>query len=60
MRKSDGMNLSKKVVRRLRIEENILNQCRAYYPDISLDKLISNLLENEIRRKQKKRLRLPF
>lgn len=54
------MNISKKVVRRVRIEENLLEQCRAYYPDISLDKLITNLLENEIRRKQKKRLRIRF
>lgn len=54
------MKFSKKVVRRVRIEENILDQCRAYYPEISIDKLISNLLENEIRRKQKKRLRPPF
>jgi hypothetical protein len=54
------MKTDQKVVRRVRIEQNILDQCRTYFPDATLQKLIVNALENEIRRKQKKRLTTPF
>jgi post-segregation antitoxin (ccd killing protein) len=54
------MKTSQKVVRRVRIKEILLDQCRAYYPDISIDNLINICIENEIRRKRKKRLRIPF
>jgi post-segregation antitoxin (ccd killing protein) len=54
------METSQKVVRRIRISQNTLDQCRAYFPGLTIDKLVENALENEIRRKQKKRLINPF
>lgn len=54
------MEASKKVVRRVRIDQNTLDQCRAYFPGSTLQLLIENALENEIRRKLKKRLINPF
>jgi len=49
-----------KVVRRVRISQKLLNECREYFSGITLQKLIENSLENEIRRKQKKRLTTLF
>lgn len=54
------MEKVKKVVRRIRIEQNLFDQCRAYFPGFTFTKLIQLALENEIRRKQKKRLVSPF
>lgn len=54
------MEESQKVVRRVRIDRKVLDTCRSYHPGVSLDRLIAFALENEIRRKQKKRLKIPF
>jgi post-segregation antitoxin (ccd killing protein) len=47
-------------VRRIRISEKQLEAYRAYFCDISFQKFVDMAIDNEIRRKQKKRLRLLF
>lgn len=46
--------------RRLKFSEDTLEFHRAYFPDLSLQKFIDNCIENEKRRKFKKRLITPF
>lgn len=55
-----GMENQQKHVRRIRFSEKLLDDCRTYFPGITIQRLVENALENEIRRKQKKRLILPF
>jgi hypothetical protein len=54
------MEKNQKVVRRIRIDQKTIDVCRDYFPGYTLQKLIENSLKNEIRRRQKKRLRNPF
>ena len=49
-----------KVVKRLRFTEDIINFHRDYFSDISFQRFVENAVENEIRRKKKKRLIKPF
>jgi hypothetical protein len=54
------MKTQENPIRRIRITEKQLEAYRAYYPDISFQKFVDMAIDNEIRRKQKKRLRSPF
>lgn len=54
------MKNDEKMVRRVRIDIKTLEDCRNYFPGLSIDKLVQNSLENELRRKQKKRLKHYF
>jgi hypothetical protein len=49
-----------KVVKRLKFSEYIIKNYRDYFSQISFQKFVENAVENEIRRKHKKRLRSPF
>ena len=49
-----------KAVKRLRFSEEDIESLRSYYPGLSVQKIVENAVQNEIRRKQKKRLKTPF
>lgn len=49
-----------KKVKRIRISQEQEDFYRAYFSDISFQKFFELCVDNEIRRKQKKRLRCPF
>jgi hypothetical protein len=54
------MKSNEKHIRRIRFSEKQLEGYRSYFSDISFQRFVANAVENEIRRKQKKRLVLPF
>jgi len=49
-----------RVVKRLKFNDFDIESLRDYYPELSVQKIIENAVQNEIRRKKKKRLRIPF